>query len=92
VEYPREWDAYLDETTLRSYTEAAFEFHLVRRPKFETRLRLPGDAAISSLSAVDLLEKYWEVMNSQPGDNPRSSGGKASLDKLVQEIMNTPLE
>jgi exonuclease SbcD len=85
VEYPREWDAYLDEITLRSYTEAAFEFHLVRRPKFETRLRLPGDAGISSLSAIDLLEKYWEVMNSHPGD-------KESLDKLVQEIMNDPLE
>ena len=85
VEYPREWDAYLDETTLRSYTEAAFEFHLVRRPKFETRLRLPGDAGISSLSAMDLLEKYWEVMKSQPGD-------RETLVKLVQEIMNNPQE
>ena len=83
VEYPREWDAYLDEPALRTYAEAAFEFHLVRRPKFETRLRLPDDAGISSLSAIDLLEKYWEVMKFQPDD-------KETLVKLVHEIMNNP--
>jgi DNA repair protein SbcD/Mre11 len=85
VEYPREWDAYLDEPALRSYAESAFEFHLVRRPKFETRLRLPGDAGISSLSAMDLLEKYWEVMKSQPDE-------KETLAKLAQEIMSNSQE
>jgi len=45
---PRELDPYLDEQALRGYTEAAFEFHLVRRPQMQTRLRLPGDVLVSS--------------------------------------------
>ena len=66
VEYPRQWEPLLDEPALRMAAEPAFEFHLIRRPQLEVRLRLPGDRTIGSLSALDLLAKYWEVIKTQP--------------------------
>ena len=82
VDYPRELDPYLDEQALRQYTQAAFEFHLVRRPQIQTRLRLPGDVLVSSLTASELLEKYWEVIKTPDLD-------KAALQKLAEEIIAT---
>ena len=66
LEYPRQWEPMLDEAALRQAAEPAFEFHLLRRPQLEARLRLPGDRAFSSLSAVELLGKYWEVAKTRP--------------------------
>ena len=59
IEYPREWDTLIDEPALRKYTAEAFEFHLVKRPQMEARLRLPADQSVSSLSALELLALYW---------------------------------
>jgi DNA repair protein SbcD/Mre11 len=81
VDYPRELDPYVDEQALRKYTEAAFEFHLVRRPQMQTRLRLPGDVLVSSLTASELLEKYWEVIKTPDPD-------KEALQKLAEEIIS----
>lgn len=58
VEYPREWDALIDESALRKYAESAFELHLVKRPQIESRVRLPEGQVVSSLSPLDLLEQY----------------------------------
>src|SRR5512140_3518004 len=55
VEYPREYDAMIDEAELRKLTAGAFEFQLVRRPQNEIRIRLPADQTISSLSPLELL-------------------------------------
>ena len=82
VDYPRELDPYLDEPALRKYTEAAFEFHLVRRPQMQTRLRLPGNVMVSSLTAGELLEKYWEVIKTPDQD-------KDALQKLAEDIIST---
>jgi exonuclease SbcD len=60
VEYPRELDVFIDETALRKYAEQAFEFHLVKKPKIEARVRIPQGQAISSLSPLDLLTQYFE--------------------------------
>lgn len=60
VEYPREWDALIDESALRKYAEGAFEFHLVKRPQVEARVRIPEGQAVSSLSPLDLLEQYFD--------------------------------
>ena len=81
VDYPRELDPYLDEQALRGYTEAAFEFHLVRRPQMQTRLRLPGDVLVSSLTASELLDKYWEVIKTSGPD-------KEALQKMAEEIIS----
>jgi exonuclease SbcD len=82
VDYPREWDPYLDELALRKYTEAAFEFHMVRRPQMQTRLRLPGDVLVSSLTTSELLEKYWKVIKTPNQDID-------ALQKLAEEIIST---
>ncbi len=81
VSYPRQWDPLFDEAELHRLTEAAFEFHLVRRPQMETRLRLPSEQAISSLAVIDLLDLYWKTMNTD-------SGEKEALQKLAGEIVN----
>jgi exonuclease SbcD len=60
VEYPRELDVFIDETALRKYAESCFEFHLVKKPKVEARVRIPQGQAISSLSPLDLLTQYFD--------------------------------
>jgi exonuclease SbcD len=60
IEYPRDMETLLDESALRRYLEPAFEFHFIRRPIIESRIRLPGDEAISKLSPLELLDYYWK--------------------------------
>ena len=66
IEYPREYDAMIDEASLRKQAAAAFEFQLVKRPQNETRIRLPADQTISSLSPLELLEQYWKAGHADP--------------------------
>jgi exonuclease SbcD len=61
VEYPREWDSLIDEPALRAHTAGAFEFHLIKRPQVEARIRLSADQTVTSLSPLDLLEQYWQA-------------------------------
>ena len=81
IEYPIEWEALINETELRQHTEGCFEFHLVRKPQREARLRLPSDQAISSLTPLDLLDIYWRSMNVN-GDET------AELQKLAKEVIS----
>jgi exonuclease SbcD len=67
LEYPRELETLIDEAMLRRHCQSAFEFHLVRRPIHPTRLRLPPDQSVSSLSPLDLLEHYWRSLNMDEG-------------------------
>ena len=78
VEYPREWDTLIDEATLRKYADGAFEFHLVKRPQVEARIRLPADQTVSSLSPLDLLDQYWRASHTEDAQE---------LQKLAQEIL-----
>ena len=80
LEYPRQWEPLLDETALRQAMAPAFEFHLVRRPQIEARLRLPADRTVSSLSAMELLGKYWEVVNTQPEE-------AGELQRLAEDLL-----
>ena len=59
VDYLREWDPLIDQAAIRRYAGAAFEFHLIKRPQIESRIRLPADQTVSSLSPLELLEQYW---------------------------------
>ena len=79
VEYPREYDSLIDESALRKYAENAFEFHLVKRPQMEARIRLPADQTVSSLSPLDLLDQYWRAAKIEDAD---------TLQKLAQEIIS----
>ena len=59
LEYPRDWEPLIDDGSLRDYAAGAFEFHLVKRPQVDARIRLPEDQSIGSLTPVELLKIYW---------------------------------
>jgi exonuclease SbcD len=79
VEYPREWDALIDDAALRKYAEKAFEFHLVKRPQLEARIRLPADQTVSGLSPLELLEQYWKASHTEDVQ---------VLQQMAQEILS----
>jgi len=83
VEYPREWDALIDESALRKYAEKSFEFHLVKKPQVKARVRIPEGQVVSSLSPLDLLAQYF--------DSAKLSD-KEDLEKLAQEIISDEIE
>lgn len=80
VEYPREYDALIDESAIRKHAAAAFEFHLVRRPQAEARVRLPGEQTAGSLTPLELLHQYWLARNTDPAEVD-------ALQKLAGEII-----
>jgi exonuclease SbcD len=81
LEYPREWEELIDDASLRDYTREAFEFHLVKRPQIESRVRLPEDQAIGSLSPLQLLELYWRASHT-------SDTEMAELQDLAQNLIS----
>jgi len=83
LEYPRDWEALIDEAALREYTAECFEFYLVKRPLIESRVRLPGDQTLSSLSPVELLKKYWEANHTDPGEVETLQGLAAEIIRQV---------
>jgi exonuclease SbcD len=78
VDYIREWDSLIDDAAVRRYCEEAFEFHLVKRPQIEARIRLPGKGGVSSLSPLELLDQYWLTTKT---DDPNT------LQKMAKEII-----
>ena len=84
IEYPREWDTLIDEPALRKYTAEAFEFHLVKRPQSEARLRLPADQVVSSLTPLELLKLYW-----RSADNKIEDVEYNALQKMATAIINS---
>jgi exonuclease SbcD len=82
VEYPREWDTLIDDAALRKYAENAFEFHLVKRPQFESRIRIAEGQVVSSLSPLDLLDQYWKAAKVDKAEDI------SALQKLAQEILS----
>jgi exonuclease SbcD len=83
LEYPRDWEAMIDEAALREYASAAFEFHLIKRPMMEARARLAQDEGVSSLTPLELLDVYWRSSHISPSE-------ETSLQNLAQEIMEEP--
>ncbi len=80
LDYPVEWDALINEGELRKKASSCFEFHLVRRPQREVRLRLPDDVTISSLTPLDLLDKYWRSLNHDDEE-------AQALQKLARQVI-----
>lgn len=83
LEYPRDWESMIDEATLREYASNAFEFHLIKKPQMDTRIRLPQDQSIGSLSPLELLEKYLLANHAEPDEIE-------ALKKLASEILHEP--
>ena len=61
LDYPRAWDPLIDEPAIRELVKESFEFHFVKQPQTEPRIRLPKNTAIGSLSPEELLDQYWQV-------------------------------
>jgi exonuclease SbcD len=80
VEYPRDWEALIDDAALREYTAETFEFYLIKRPQVETRIRLPGDQAIGSLTPLELLDLYWRASHADPAESQ-------ALNELAAQLM-----
>ncbi len=83
LEYPREWEALIDEVALREYASGAFEFHLIKRSMVEVRSRLAQDETVGSLSPLELLDVYWRTNHIDPAE-------QADLQKLATEIIEEP--
>lgn len=83
VEYPRDWEALVDEAALRDYTAECFEFHLVRRPQADARIRLPESASIGSLTSLELLDLYWGAVHTEAADRPVL---QSLAEEIIQEV------
>ena len=68
VAYPRDWEALIDDAALREYAQEAFEFHLVKHPQIEARVRIPDDQNVGSMSALELLDLYWKSSHTKDED------------------------
>jgi exonuclease SbcD len=80
IEYPRDWEALIDDASLREYAQDAFEFHLVKRPQIEGRVRLPEDQTVGSMSALELLDLYWRASHTNQEEIER-------LNRLAGEVI-----
>lgn len=74
IDYPRELEPFIDEGSLREAAAETFEFHLVKRPQMEARLRIPENQSVSELSPVELLDIYWKGAKMEDKDREQLSG------------------
>jgi hypothetical protein len=75
-------DTLIDESALRKHAEKAFEFHLVKRPQIESRVRIPEGQVVSSMSPLDLLAQYFDSAKVEDAEE---------LQKLAREIISDDL-
>ena len=61
MEYPRAWAPLIDDGAIQDHASDAFEFHFVKRPQMDERIRLPQDQTVGDLSPAELLEKFWQA-------------------------------
>jgi exonuclease SbcD len=61
LEYPRAWAPLIDDRVIQEHAADAFEFHLVKRPQMDERIRLPQDQTVGDLTPSELLEKFWQA-------------------------------
>ena len=85
ITYPREWESLIDDQALRSYASEAFEFHIIRKPKIETRIRIPENQVVSSLSPLELLNIYWQSGHIDENE-------QESLNSLAMDILTNTIE
>jgi exonuclease SbcD len=84
LEYPRAWEAQIDEAALREHTASTFEFHLVKRQQTETRVRIPEGQNVGSLTPLELLNLYWEASHADPVEGEALNQLAASV---IEEVL-----
>ena len=80
VDYPRDFERLIDDAELRAHTAGAFEFHLVKRPQIQSRIRLPADGTITSMTPLELLEQFLRVSHTDDTEIE-------PLQKIAREII-----
>jgi exonuclease SbcD len=81
LEYPRSWDPLVDDPAIQELGKEAFEFHFIKQPQTEPRIRLPKDRVIGSLTTEELLNQYWRISNT-PADEIKE------LNQLAKDILH----
>jgi exonuclease SbcD len=61
LEYPRTWAPLIDDGAIQDHASDAFEFHFIKRPQMDERIRLPQDQTVGDLTPTELLEKFWQA-------------------------------
>lgn len=85
ITYPREYESMIDEASLREYTRGTFEFHLVKRPLTDARIRLPADQAVNSLTPQELLQIFWLALHTDASEIE-------ALSKLAETVISDALQ
>ncbi len=82
LEYPKAWDPLIDEKSIRELVKDSFEFHFLKQPQYEPRIRLDENQSVGSLTSKQLLNEYWRVSQT-PEDEIKS------LNQLAGEILHS---
>ena len=85
LEYPRAWAPLIDDGAIQEHASEAFEFHFVKRPQMDERIRLPQDQTVGDLAPAELIEKFWQASHTPEED-------VAALQELVAEILYDEIE
>jgi len=81
LEYPRPWEGLVDEPEIRKHASETLEFHFIRRPQIEARIRLREGSTLASLSPKELLMEYLKMVKT-PADD------LTELDPLIDEVIH----
>jgi exonuclease SbcD len=80
IEYPRSWEGLIDEPSIRENAAGALEFHFIRRPQVEARIRLSGGDSLASLTPNELMLEYLKMTKSTDQD-------MEALKPLIDEVI-----
>lgn len=85
IDYPREMEPFIDESFIREHCAGALEFHLLRKPQEEARLRLPENQTLTSLTPLEMLDLYWNSISSKTQDRDSL---KETAQDIIQSVMS----
>jgi exonuclease SbcD len=80
IEYPRAWEALINDTPLRSHADGALEFRLIKHPLLDTRIRIPEGRAVGAMTPLELLQLFWDASHVNSTD-------QAALAELAKSVI-----
>ncbi len=90
VEYPRAWEALIDDAPLRAHTAGALEFRLLKRPLSDVRIRLPQGQAVGSMPPQELLGLFWRANHLDEGEQSVLAGLAEEIIRQSNEALIAP--
>lgn len=85
LEYPRAWAPLIDDRAIQEHASDAFEFHFVKRPQMDERIRLSQDQSVGDLTPAELLGKFWQASHVSEEDTK-------ALQELAAVILQDEVE